>query len=302
MSNMWQHRSGRQVTYPKDQPTECETESAEICSTTESIIVTTTTSQKPITTTSTISSCGTIYNCNVQDEAGTTIKSCTGGSTITLGRRAAVATAVPTRTAPPRPELNNHLEARADNCPNVYVDDYIVYPRDPDNVASFVDYLKDTRSQLNDSVTLWSKTKQVQGGAFTAFFYIKRLTNSEADRLRMSREYLGIAHHYGIVDNNEANNYSGTGSGDDEFLPDRDPWELSQISVPPGGDRTEYWDEETNPRQFDYDADDALGSGQTIFLVEDNLNKNLPVSARKQTLGCKLLANKIDQRNSRVPM
>lgn len=158
------------VTYHKDQPTECETESAEISSTTESIIVTTTTSQKPITTTSTISSCGTIYGCNVQDEASTTIKSCTGGSTITLGRRAAVATAVPIKTAPPRLELNNHLEARADNCPNVYVDDYIVYPRDPDNVASFVDYLKDTRLQLNDSVTLWSKTKQVQGGCLYGVF------------------------------------------------------------------------------------------------------------------------------------
>lgn len=100
-----------------------------------------------------------------QDEDGATTKSCTDGSTTTLGRRAVLDTAAPTETAAPYPESNNHLEARGSQCPNVYVDDYIVYPRDPDNVSNFVDYLKNTRSQLDESATLWSKTLQVQGGA-----------------------------------------------------------------------------------------------------------------------------------------
>jgi hypothetical protein len=171
-----------------------------------------------------------------------------------------------------------------DQCPNVYVDDYIVYPRDPDNVSNFVNYLKDTRSQSDGSAMLWSKTEQVQGGAFTAFFYINALTINEAERFRTSQEYLGIAHHYAIADNNDVNGYPGTGSTVDEVDPDRGPWELSQMSVPPGGDWADYWDRETNPQQFHYDMDDALGSGQTIYLVEDDLNQGQSVSRRKKLL------------------
>ncbi|KAL6689657.1 hypothetical protein J3F84DRAFT_391648 [Trichoderma pleuroticola] len=53
----------------------------------------TTTSQKLSTTMPTISSCDTIYSRNVRDEADTTIKSCTGGFTITLDRHAVPTTA-----------------------------------------------------------------------------------------------------------------------------------------------------------------------------------------------------------------
>jgi hypothetical protein len=218
----------------------------------------------------------------VQDEAGTTTKSCTGGSTITLGRRTVPATAEPTKTSSSHPKSSNLLKARADQCPVVVVDDYIVYPSDPDNVYNFVNYLKDTRSRLDDSVTLWSKTEQIEGGAFTAFFYINALTNYEAQRFTTSKEYLGIADYYAIVETNKENDYPGTGSGSEGFLPDRGPWELSQISVPPGGDWVDYWNQETNPQEFDYDRDDALGSGQTIYLVEDDLNQNQAVSRRNK--------------------
>jgi hypothetical protein len=223
----------------------------------------------------------------VQGDDGTTTKSCTGGSTTTLGRRAVLAADVPTETASPDPESNNHLEARAP-CDNAVVDDYIVYPKDPDNVSNFVNYLKDTLSRADERVTLWSKTTQVQGGAFTAFFYINELSNIEADRFRTSRDYLGIAHYYAIVDNNQANNYPGTGGRDEAFSPDRGPWELSQMSVPPGGDWVDYWDRGTNPQQFHYDADDALGTGQIIYLVEDDINKDQSVSARSR-LGRRVL-------------
>jgi hypothetical protein len=164
-----------------------------------------------------------------------------------------------------------------------------VYPSDPDNVSNFINYLKDTPSQLDESATLWSKTTQVHGGAFTAFFYINALSDVEAQRFRTSRVYLGIAHYYGIVDNNQASNYPGTGSDDGEkSAADRGPWELSQISVPPGDDWVDYWDRETNPQQFHYDADDALGTGQIIYLVEDDINKDQSVSARSR-LGRRVL-------------
>jgi hypothetical protein len=60
------------------------------------------------------------------------------------------------------------------------------------------------------------------------------------------------------------------------------------MSVPPGGDWVDYWDRGTNPQQFHYDADDALGTGQIIYLVEDDINKDQSVSARSR-LGRRVL-------------
>lgn len=62
------------------------------------------------------------------------------------------------------------------------------------------------------------------------------------------------------------------------------------MSVPLGRKWVDdYWDPKTNPeqvnpnpQQFRLDVDNALGSGQTIYLVEDVLNQRQPVSGRKK--------------------
>lgn len=100
--------------------------------------------------------------------------------------------------------------------------------------SNFINYPKDTRSLLEESPTLCSKTKQATGCAFTTFFQINNLTNIEAARLEKSQEYRGITH-YGIVNTNEANRYPGAESSDQEFLRDRSTWELSQVSETPQG-------------------------------------------------------------------
>ncbi|EGX95651.1 peptidase, putative [Cordyceps militaris CM01] len=264
-------RDGK-ITYPTNEPTECKTKSAEICSTTESIIITTTANQQPLTTTSTVSSCQTIHGCHVEDDDSTTTKQCTGGSTTTLGRRA-----IPAATATAQvpfsvlPESNLHLGSRYE-CPAVVVDDYIIYPTDPDNVRYLVDYLKNTPSQLDNSVKLWEKATQVHGGAFTAFFYIDELTNMEAQHMK-SLTSLGVGDFYAIVDTNNAAGFTGSGSNEDIRPPDRGPWELSQISTPPGGKWSDAWDNKNNPQRFDYDAGGPLGRGQTIYLVEDDVDQ-----------------------------
>lgn len=98
---------------------------------------------------------------------------------MTLGRRDAVPLASPTAAE------GQGLHARA-TCPEVTADSSIIYPLDPYDVQNIIDYLKFVKINPNDdnSETWWTRTKQVQGGAFTAFFFVESLTTNVLNDIR----------------------------------------------------------------------------------------------------------------------
>lgn len=49
------------------------------------------------------------------------------------------------------------------------------------------------------------------------------------------------------------------------------------MSVPPGGQWSDFWEPQNNPTTFTYEADDTYGRGQTIYMVEDGINADHPV-------------------------
>ncbi|KAL2198358.1 pectate lyase superfamily protein-domain-containing protein, partial [Corynascus similis CBS 632.67] len=285
--------SDNKVTYPSEQPEQCTTQTADICATTTTLSITTSGSQT-ITSTHTESTCTTIIGCEVEDDdtTATETTSCTGGPTVTLGRRDVVAEASPTAA----------VHARAD-CPTVEVDNSIIYPMDPYDVENLVDYLKLTKINPSDENSLywWSKTKQVQGGSFTAFFFVEGLTSTVLQDILRRKEFLkaGVLLRpppnpappnpnpcllcKRINATHTRSNYVGRPRGTPP-RPNRKPfWELSLMSVPPGGQWSDFWEPQNNPTTFTYEADDTYGRGQTIYMVEDGINADHPEFASSYT-------------------
>ncbi|KFA45429.1 hypothetical protein S40293_10065 [Stachybotrys chartarum IBT 40293] len=257
------------VTYPEGQPTNCETETADICSTTAIEVITTTTSQRTITTTRTESTCATIIGCNIQDEdeTVTTTSSCTGGETRTVGiDGAARATA---RAVP--------IQARAP-CPDVWVDNFIVYPVDPTDVSAFTQYLQDNPVTLSnpDGPSWWDRTRRVQGGGLTAFFFIESLTLQRLNDINTRKSFLGVADIFSIHEENSGKGWPGRPPPERTTSTNTNPWEISLMSVSPGGRWQDYYEPQTNPTEFYYNADDSFGRGQVIYLVEDGINTDHP--------------------------
>ena len=98
---------------------------------------------------------------------------------MTLGRRNAGAAATDSPTAA-------RLHARA----VCEFQSSIIYPLDPYDVQTIIDYLKDTKISAGSDDSWWKRTKQVQGGAFTAFFFVEDLKTTVLEDILRRKAFL----------------------------------------------------------------------------------------------------------------
>ena len=255
------------VTYPEGKPTDCTAKTASICATTTNIIITTTTSQKTTTLTSTSPTCTTVTGCNVQDDddSVTTTISCSGGTTSTRG---AVQAAIAARAT-------DAAVVRRAGCPKVTLESFTFYPKNPRDVKVFVNYLKTTLG--HDDKPLWEKTKHVEGGGFTAFFFLANVDQKKAYAIHGQLDALGLMFGHSIIEMNDS--YQGRLQPGGGFSTSSEPWELSLMSIPPKGKWEDYFSPEGNPNELGKKADSSFGRGQTIYLVEDGIFENHPVGS-----------------------
>jgi hypothetical protein len=323
------------VTYPTNKPTNCKTETAEACITTTTYDQTVSDGTTKTVSTRTVSECATIVGCNVKDsnEGTTTKETCTVSTT--RAEKRDVPEPTPTAAV---------LAERAPNCPGVWADDSIIYPKNPRSPGAIVEYLKNKKfvdsTDGNKEKAWWDRTKQIQAAGFTAFFFVEGLTepvlkdmkqvlrdhvrDAGAPNMRVKRKCFANMRFqiegdgaFGIVAWNEEHYVNGRGTEEDPgdtvtarsedgafesthsskfrrtrrnnlaaknasaILADAAKeestyWELSQISVPPKGN----WDSSAyiSGGRYKHDVDGALGSGQTIYVVEDEVLDN-PVSS-----------------------
>lgn len=92
---------------------------------------------------------------------------------------------------------------------------------------------------------------------------------------------LQITKAYGIYAHNRAH-YPGRGrQEDDSKLDPQEPhWELSLMSVPPGGKWNDYFEPKDKPENFTFEADNTYGRGQIIYMIEDDINLDHQVYLR----------------------
>lgn len=83
-------------------------------------------------------------------------------------------------------------DSTTEHCPSETIDSAIIYPSDPYDVQAIVDYLKTVKINPNDesSNSWWDRTLQVQGGGFTAYFFVENLTSTVLDDILRRRELL----------------------------------------------------------------------------------------------------------------
>jgi hypothetical protein len=169
----------------------------------------------------------------------------------------------------------------------VTADNYIIYPKSATDVGRIVDYLGRTPITQFGSPKWLSKTTQVEGGGFTAFFFIIGFTNTAVAELLLRKDQLGVADAFGIYQRNTAFQFPGRGGMGSlatgnatlnarAMLAETKPyWELSQMSCPPGVDPSYFYKAGTHasPTSFRFEADDSFGRGQIIYLVEDSIDR-----------------------------
>jgi hypothetical protein len=253
------------VTYPEGKPTDCTAKTASICATTTSIIITTTTGQKTTTLTSTSPTCTTVTGCNVQDDddSVTTTISCSGGTTSTRGAGQAAIAARATEAA----------VVRRAGCPKVTLESFIFYPKNPEDVTLFVNHLRSTPG--HDGGTLWDKTKQVEGGGFTAFFFLSNVDQNKGYAIDRQLNALGLAFGHSVIERN--GDYKGRDEPGGGVSTSTEPWELALMSIPPKGKWEDYFSSQGNPTELGGKFDSSFGRGQTVYLVEDGIFENHPV-------------------------
>ncbi|KAK7943020.1 Glucan 1-3-beta-glucosidase [Apiospora aurea] len=291
--------SNGEVTYPKEQPTDCETQTAELCSTTTSFGVTVSDGTSKTTTTATPERCTTIVGCNAEDDEGATTTSDVDACTIDLSPRTAAATApvaTTTATATEGPDRRDEkIQRRAP--PADGLDHAILYPANPRRVDGILAFLQ--------RFGYATRTRQITAAGFTAFFFITNMQECHIEQIKRERhadgtrlvtdaygQYRWNVDRYDGRDNSNPQRRAVTNLGGtvmrnvtiDETprprkpakLGRRDPidvqldgyYALSQISVPP----EELWDDYAGAGDFLYSADDSFGTGQTIYFIEDGID------------------------------
>jgi len=297
-------------TYQSNPDKPCETKSASICSTTTSVVSavsrgTTTTS------TSTSSTCATILGCNVENKnTATRVSACS--STKTKQKRSVARTAAPARAMAPVARRGSGSDG---DC--VYKQPAIIYPKNPKDQSS-IQKIRDKLKQIEelDGIGDMHEAKS-DALRFTAFFWVEQLDSVDLEELNQMEDDVsnlqicmvnewadrGLqvrwAYHYEpfnlnlirsganlpLVERSFENSYSGFSN--ENMIDKRDLeasrfWELSQISTPKGKD----WYSDPNfrdardPNQviFRYFYDGSSGEGQYIYVAEDGILEDHPVT------------------------
>lgn len=279
-------------TYPTEQPTDCTSSTADICSTTTSFTTSSVGRSSTRTITNVISTCTTIFGCDVEDEDGTTSR--TTGSSCTrptgaVARRDSAPTVAAQATGAaidPYHETPSHVIAARAN-----LDDYIIYPADSHDDSGDAEEIQDFLTAPDGLGKCPSDFVRVQGGGLTAFFFVEKLSPADAQRASDALYGYSVSAIYPIHEWNEDHEYpgvnpdapAGTKRGIDasvessalnnsSALSARDDksssyWELSQLSVAPGENWRTMASLPNGPFQERYD--NSFGRGQTIYVVED---------------------------------
>ncbi|KAI1159223.1 pectate lyase superfamily protein-domain-containing protein [Nemania serpens] len=181
-----------QLTYENEPSSSCTTRTAEVCSTTTSIFVTSGGGSSSTTSVTTISDCETVTGCSASysntHSQTTIVSTCTECPTCATNKRRAFAEPTEMPKAPSESpqaadvgvdEENFPIKRRAMDCTDV---GYVVYPKDPRNVASIIADLQD---DSNDRI--WSRDLK-----YTAYFWVLSLPLETYQKLRMNPDVLSM--------------------------------------------------------------------------------------------------------------
>ncbi|KAI0810214.1 pectate lyase superfamily protein-domain-containing protein [Xylaria sp. FL0064] len=181
-----------QLTYEEEPSSSCTTKTADVCSTTTSIFVTSSGSSSSTTSVTTITDCETVTGCSASysntHSQTTIVSTCTECPTCVANKRRAFAEP----TEMPKPPLESpqapHVDVeeehfpirrRAGDCTDV---GYVVYPKDPKNVASII---ADLQEDFNDRI--WSRNL-----GYTAYFWVLSLPPETYQKLRNNPDVLSM--------------------------------------------------------------------------------------------------------------
>ncbi|KAK1832080.1 pectate lyase superfamily protein-domain-containing protein [Podospora conica] len=248
-------------------PSNCQTETAEICRTTTSYGEVVSGTVTRTTATSTGEQCATILGCKVEDEstATTTASAC---------------------TVSPHPQRVRRQDGSESPCDTWQGMDAVVYPSDPKNVAGIRNWLTEENLRFTEA-----RAPSVGDSGFTAFFYVESVTGDDWEGEVTDSELLTSL---GIQDRYMVEPYQEFRADELDSLPTKvtppDPrfsdnvllskrgaesqqlseyWELSQISAPRGYN----WMDPIfqSDGSYKYYYHDSAGEGQYIYAVEESI-------------------------------
>ncbi|KAK0673186.1 pectate lyase superfamily protein-domain-containing protein [Cercophora samala] len=216
-----------------EKPSNCKTETAELCKMTTSYggIVEGGTTR---TTTSTVKeTCATIFGCELEDDTSST-ETFEGCTVTPVAKRDLDTIPTPSQKAPSLVEgrAQHLIQARAKKKP-CDRQDAIIIPQNPEDVQAIRDWLGNSNNNPDKKAWEYQEIKS-ERAKFTGFFYIVNLDRASLDKLAAEKQTHGIDDVYFILEKNAAANSATSAADGRKPRPVTDIWQ-GNPPIPEGG-------------------------------------------------------------------